>query len=85
MEHSLNIPDSKIHLANMEPTWVLAAPGGPYVGPIDLAIRDCSQTSKQLPDTKEMFIDITMYYWGIIEFQCVIQLSWELFVNESMI
>ena len=31
--------DSKVHGANMGPTWVLSAPGGPHVGPINLAIR----------------------------------------------
>ena len=35
-----NTPDSKIHGANMGPTWVLSAPGEPHVGPMDLAIRD---------------------------------------------
>ena len=34
------IPDSKVHVANMGPTWVLAAPGGPHIGPMNLAIRD---------------------------------------------
>ena len=33
-------PDSKVHGANMGPTWVLSAPGGPHVGPINLAIRE---------------------------------------------
>ena len=33
-------PDSKVHGANMGPTWVLSAPGGPHVGPTNLAIRD---------------------------------------------
>ena len=32
-------PDSKVHGANMGPTWVLWAPVGPYVGPMNLAIR----------------------------------------------
>ena len=32
-------PDSKVHGANMGPTWVLAAPDGPHVGPMNLAIR----------------------------------------------
>ena len=32
-------PDSKIHLANMSPIWVLSAPDGPHVGPMNLAIR----------------------------------------------
>ena len=32
-------PDSKVHGANMVPTWVLSAPDGPHVGPMNLAIR----------------------------------------------
>ena len=30
------IPDSKVHGANMGPTWVLSAPDGPHVGPHEL-------------------------------------------------
>ena len=38
--HSLYIyPDSKVHGANMGPTWVLSAPNRPHVGPMNLAIR----------------------------------------------
>ena len=37
------VPDSKVHWANMGPTWVLSAPDGPYVGPTNLAIRMCYQ------------------------------------------
>ena len=33
-------PDSKIHGADLGPTWVLSAPDGPHVGPMSLAIRD---------------------------------------------
>ena len=32
------LPDSKVHGAKMGPTWVLSAPGGPHVGPMNLAI-----------------------------------------------
>ena len=32
-------PDSKVHGANMGPTWVLSAPDGPHVGPMNLAIQ----------------------------------------------
>ena len=32
-------PDSKVHGANMGPTWDLSAPDGPHVGPLNLAIR----------------------------------------------
>ena len=35
-----NNPDNKVHGANMGPTWVLSAPDGPHVGPINLAIRE---------------------------------------------
>ena len=35
-----SIPDSKVDVANMGPTWVLSAPGGPHDGPMNLAIRD---------------------------------------------
>ena len=33
-------PDSKVHGANMGPTWVLSAPGGPHVGPMNFVTRD---------------------------------------------
>ena len=32
-------PDSKVHVANMGPSWVLSSQGGPHVGPMNLAIR----------------------------------------------
>ena len=35
-----NTPGSKVHGANMGSIWVLPAPDGPHVGPINLAIRD---------------------------------------------
>ena len=31
-------PDSKVHGGNMGPTWVLSAPDGPHVGPMNLAV-----------------------------------------------
>ena len=34
----LHFPDSKVHGANMGPTWVLSAQDGPHVGPVNLAI-----------------------------------------------
>ena len=35
-----NNPDSKVHGANMVPTWVLSAPDGPHVGPMNLTIKE---------------------------------------------
>ena len=34
----ITFPDSKVHGANMGPTWVLLAHDGPHVGPMNLAI-----------------------------------------------
>ena len=36
----INIPENKVHGANMGPTWVLSAPDGRHVGPMNFAIRD---------------------------------------------
>ena len=33
-------PDSRVNGANMGPTWVLSAPDGPHIGPMNLAIRE---------------------------------------------
>ena len=33
-------PDSKVHGTHMGPNWVLSAPDGPHVGPMNRAIRD---------------------------------------------
>ena len=35
-----NNPDSKVHWANMGPSWVLSAQGGPHVGPMNHAIME---------------------------------------------
>ena len=40
-------PDNKVHGANMGPTWVLSAPDGPHVGPINLAIREFIRKSSK--------------------------------------
>ena len=37
---NVTIPDSKVHGANMGPAWVLSAPDGPHIGPMNLAISD---------------------------------------------
>ena len=37
IDRSSNIPDSKVHGTNMGPTWVLSAPNGPHVGPMNLS------------------------------------------------
>ena len=38
--------DRKVHVANMGPTWVLSAPGGPHIGPMNLAIGLVMQNAR---------------------------------------
>ena len=35
--NQIDNPDSKVHGANIGPTWILSAPDGPHVGPVNLA------------------------------------------------
>ena len=42
MIHRNTTPESMVHGANMGPTWVLSVPDGPHVGPMNVAIRDCT-------------------------------------------
>ena len=37
---ALDTPDNKVHGANMGPIWGRQDPGGPHVGPMNLAIWD---------------------------------------------
>ena len=48
-EYKLGYPDSKVHGANMGPTRVLSAPGGPHIGPTNLAFRVGFFTLRNLP------------------------------------
>ena len=36
------VPDNKVHVAHMRPTWVLSAPSGSHVDPMYLVIRSTS-------------------------------------------
>ena len=47
--NKVNFPDGKIHQANMGPTLVLSAPGGPHVGPMNLAVRACWWNTMDVP------------------------------------
>ena len=37
---NINVPDSKVHGADMGPIWGRQDPGGPHVGPMNFAIWD---------------------------------------------
>ena len=56
-------PDSKVHGINMGPTWVLSAPDGPRVGPMNLAIRVCVSLIPPLDDTfKHRYFVMTSWH-----------------------
>ena len=46
--HGLTHQESKVHGANMGPTWVLSAPDGSHVGPMNLAIRAAMPLTKKI-------------------------------------
>ena len=51
-------PDSKVQGANTGPTWVLSAPDGPHVGPMNLTIRVAAVKATEA-------IVLTMSSWNI--------------------
>ena len=59
-------PDSKVHGANMEPTWVLSSPGGPHVGPMNLAIWGWNRLGLGLSDTDKEIVKLIAYHITII-------------------
>ena len=56
------IPDSKVHRANMGPTWFLSAPCGLHVGPRNLAIRDITNRILDLAGPKYMELTLEQKY-----------------------
>ena len=62
-------PDNNVHVANMGPTWVLSAPGGPHVVPMNLAFR--VPFLHKLPyylawNVNFEYLSMTFYWWSII-------------------
>ena len=55
-------PDSKVHVTHAGPTWVLSAPGGPYVGPMNLAITEHIEKTAKTDDMNERVCHISIYH-----------------------
>ena len=66
-------PDGKVHGAIMGPTWVLSAPDGPHVGPMNLAIREA------IAD----YTSILPHYLTDTEYCMLTRQPWSPLVNES--
>ena len=64
-------PDSQDHGTNMGPTCVLSAPGGPHVGPINLAMGVCSWADvpygKLIPDLSTLNSHLVKVYVALLE------------------
>ena len=59
----IHSPDSKVHGANMGPTWVLSAPDGSHVGPMNLVIRVALRILLRVEETTNGSILST--HWGM--------------------
>ena len=58
-----NNPDSKVHGANMGPTWVLSAPDdGPHAGPMNLANREYLNGSHWFNSLNSMYVSSDSNY-----------------------
>ena len=64
-----NFPDNKVHGANMGPNWGRQDPGGPHVGPVNLAFWDKIKTVKnswsvpRLPKLKQNHLSEMFQLW----------------------
>ena len=55
---SMYNPDRQVHGANMGPTWVLSAPDGPHVGPMNLAMKEVILVFSRYQFSKEIRLSI---------------------------
>ena len=60
------VPDSKFHGANMGPTWVLSAPDGPHVGPMNFAIRDMKKNQWKVGHSRYPVVELRYQRQGVI-------------------
>ena len=67
-----NSPDSKVHGVNMGPTWVLSAPDGPHVGPMNLAMRVYTTHTCTLLTTDE-------------DIYCVLDINWRFLMGSYIV
>ena len=68
-----NIPDSKVHGANMGPIWGRQDPGGPHVGPMNFAICDALFHSNILTPVITIFVIKCNCHWNPRPFLCIMK------------
>ena len=57
-------PDSKVHGANMGSIWGRQDPGGPHVGPMNLAIGAHGYGVSIVSTLKHVFYQVSTVAWG---------------------
>ena len=71
-------PDSKVYGANMGPNWVLLAPDGPHVGPMNLAIREVTALLHSIFYVQPYYNGIWLYdiSWIVKHLSWFLKASW---------
>ena len=62
----LQIPDSKVHGANMGPVWGWQDPGAPNIGPMNFAIWDCIACVEMIYVISHCLSNETLDVWATI-------------------
>ena len=66
-----DVPDSKVHGANICPTWVLSSPDGPHVGPMTPAIMNSYAKNSLLEIGAWISNDIPQFVVDVITRTCL--------------
>ena len=66
-----DVPDSKVHGANICPTWVMSAPDGPHVGPMTPAIMNSYAKNSSLEIGAWISNDIPQFVVDVITRTCL--------------
>ena len=79
-------PDSKVHGAKMGPTWILSAPDGPHVGPMNLANGEAYRgpVGERECLRKDIHMRCPLIRVPLV-LRCLILLATQLYVKKSLI
>ena len=61
-------PDRKVHGANMGPNWGRQDPGGPHVGPVNLAIWDYYHKAVYVSSFLQVSLSLDTFRYNAVEY-----------------
>ena len=70
-------PDSKVHGTNIGHIWVLSAPDGPHIGPMNLVIRVCARVSVLFQISRIVLYTMRLHTGGIYILQSYEKTYWK--------